>query len=77
MLLMLELYSKKIGFKGMKKEKQPRVNPAIQGFNIGINPLGEIVSSMSFDTLNDFLNKNVVDKKLPSKKTNTTDSPLS
>ncbi len=40
------------------------VHPELEGFEIHINHLGEIVSTHSIDQLNTFLNKNVADKKL-------------
>lgn len=49
-----------------KKEKKtkPNVNPELEGFEVHINSFGEIKSSMKIDDLNQFLNKNVEDKKL-------------
>ncbi len=46
-----------------KKEK-PRVNEELKGFEMEIDSFGEIKSSFDIDKLNDFLNKNVEDKKL-------------
>ena len=50
--------------KKKKKNKQPKVNEALSGFNIGINEFGEIKTNLNIDKLNAFLNKNVDDKKL-------------
>lgn len=47
-----------------KKSKRPKVNPELEGFNVGVNTFGEIKTSFDIDRLNDFLNKNVEDKKL-------------
>lgn len=49
-----------------KKEKKtkPNVNPELEGFEVNINSFGEIKSSLKIDKLNEFLNKNVEDKKL-------------
>ncbi|MEO9805589.1 MAG: hypothetical protein ABJF04_20180 [Reichenbachiella sp.] len=49
-----------------KKEKKtkPNVNPDLEGFEVHIDSFGEIKSSMKIDDLNQFLNKNVEDKKL-------------
>jgi len=44
-----------------------KVNPELQGLDIRINPFGELVSNVSLDQLNSFLDKNVVDKKLEEK----------
>ena len=48
-----------------KSEKKAKVHKELEGFEIKINPLGEITSSYSIDQLNEFLDKNVYDKKLP------------
>ncbi|UCS94786.1 hypothetical protein KZP23_07190 [Echinicola marina] len=47
-----------------KKEENPKVNPELEGFKMNINSFGEISSSFSIDKINEFLNKNVEDKKL-------------
>ncbi|MEP3390607.1 MAG: hypothetical protein ABJO02_20605 [Reichenbachiella sp.] len=49
-----------------KKQKKikPNVNPELEGFEVNINSFGEIKSSLKIDELNQFLNKNVEDKKL-------------
>jgi hypothetical protein len=50
--------------KPKKKEENPRVNPDLDGFKMNINSFGEISSSYPIDKINEFLNKNVDDKKL-------------
>ncbi|WP_194775177.1 hypothetical protein [Pararhodonellum marinum] len=50
--------------KKSKKEENPKVNPDLEGFKMNINTFGEISSSFSIDKINEFLNKNVEDKKL-------------
>lgn len=47
-----------------KNKKKPNVNPELEGFEVNINSFGEIKSSLKIDKLNEFLNKNVEDKKL-------------
>ncbi|MDW3212208.1 MAG: hypothetical protein R8N23_20225 [Reichenbachiella sp.] len=47
-----------------KEKKTPKVNPKLEGFEVNINSFGEIKSSLKIDELNQFLNKNVEDKKL-------------
>lgn len=47
-----------------EKKKKPRVNPELDGFEMEIDSFGEIKTSFDIDKLNDFLNKNVEDKKL-------------
>ncbi|MBC8110803.1 MAG: hypothetical protein H7Y04_07065 [Verrucomicrobia bacterium] len=60
----------------MKKKKKPpldvkpKVNPALEGFDIKINSFGEITSSFDIDKINEFLNKTVDDKKLRNRGTN-------
>jgi hypothetical protein len=46
------------------KKKKPRVHKDLQGFEVSVNQFGELNSSMSIDKINEFLNKNVEDKKL-------------
>lgn len=43
---------------------KPRVHKELQGFNIGIDPFGEIKSNTDIEKINEFLNRNVDDKKL-------------
>lgn len=50
--------------KKSKKEETPKVHKDLEGFKMNINSFGEISSSFSIDKLNEFLNKNVEDKKL-------------
>jgi len=45
-------------------KKTPKVHKDLQGFDLHINAFGEITTSLDIDRLNDFLNKNVDDKKL-------------
>jgi len=45
-------------------EDQPGMHKDLKGFTIHINEFGEIKTSMPLDRLNDFLDKNVNDKKL-------------
>ena len=51
----------------MKKKKKQEVaetHPDLKGLDIRVNEFGEIISNISVEKLNEFLNKNVVDKKL-------------
>lgn len=45
-------------------DKAPKVHQDLKGFNVKINTFGEIKINLDIDRLNDFLNKNVDDKKL-------------
>ena len=53
--------------KKIKKDK-PKVNKELDGFEIKINTFGEINTTFDLDKINDFLNKNVDDKKLRDRK---------
>ena len=46
------------------KKKKPRVHKDLQGFEVSVNQFGELNASVSIDKINEFLNKNVEDKKL-------------
>jgi hypothetical protein len=48
-------------------EKKARVHKDLEGFEIKVNPLGEITSNYNIDQINKFLDKNVYDKKLSPK----------
>jgi hypothetical protein len=50
--------------KKLSKKEQPNVNPELKGFDIKVNSFGEIVTNYDIDKINEFLNKNVDDKKL-------------
>jgi hypothetical protein len=44
--------------------KKPKVHKDLQGFELSIDSFGEIHSSFKIEKLNEFLDKNVDDKKL-------------
>jgi hypothetical protein len=46
------------------KPKKARVHKELEGFEIGVNPLGEITSNYSIEQINQFLGRHVRDKKL-------------
>ncbi|MFC2187472.1 hypothetical protein ACFCT7_09150 [Fulvivirgaceae bacterium LMO-SS25] len=46
-----------------KKDKKPRVNPELEGFELNIDSFGELTSTFDIDRINEFLNRNVEDKK--------------
>ncbi|MFY0599585.1 MAG: hypothetical protein JXR03_07925 [Cyclobacteriaceae bacterium] len=50
--------------KKAEEGNKPKVNKDLKGFDIAIDSFGEIKSSLSIDQINQFLNKNVDDKKL-------------
>ncbi|UII22779.1 hypothetical protein [Fulvivirga ligni] len=47
-----------------RKQEKPKVNPDLEGFDIRIDSFGEIQTNYNIDKINEFLNKNVEDKKL-------------
>ena len=49
--------------KGNQKST-PKVNPELEGFDIKIDSFGEIKTNYNIDKINEFLNRNVDDKKL-------------
>ncbi len=55
---------KKKDNKKKEKESNPKVNKDLEGFDIKIDSFGEIKSTFDIDKINEFLNKNVEDKKL-------------
>ncbi|EAY29999.1 hypothetical protein M23134_05332 [Microscilla marina ATCC 23134] len=50
--------------KGKKKNK---VNPELEGLNVEVDTFGEIKFNYNIDKINEFLDKNVDDKKLNKK----------
>ncbi|MEJ0056211.1 MAG: hypothetical protein WDN75_11430 [Bacteroidota bacterium] len=50
--------------KGKKIKPKPRVHKELDGLEVSIDTFGEIRSSMNIEKINEFLNKNVDDKKL-------------
>ena len=50
--------------KPAEPEKKARVHKELDGFEIGVNPLGEITSNYSIEQINTFLGRHVRDKKI-------------
>jgi len=46
------------------KKPKPKVHKELHGFDVTIDQFGEIRSNMDIEKINDFLDKNVDDKKL-------------
>jgi hypothetical protein len=46
------------------KKRKPKVHKDLDGFEVSINQFGELNSNMDIEKINEFLNKNVDDKKL-------------
>lgn len=54
------------------KSTRPSFHESLKGFDIKVNTFGEMESTFEIDRLNEFLNKEVPDKKLdPSAPKNT------
>jgi hypothetical protein len=47
------------------KKKKRTVHKDLEGFDINVNPFGELESTLDIDKINDFLNKNIEDKRVP------------
>jgi hypothetical protein len=45
------------------KEGKPEMHPELDGFELSINEFGEIKTNMDLSKINEFLNRNVEDKK--------------
>jgi hypothetical protein len=50
--------------KKMQKKGNPNVHEELSGFDIKISPFGELEANYKIDSLNEFLNEKVEDKKL-------------
>ena len=50
--------------KHLKIKPKPRVHKDLDGLEVSIDTFGEIRSNMKIEKINEFLNKNVDDKKL-------------
>ena len=50
--------------KKKKKRVKAKVHEELKGFDIKINPFGELQSNFNVDKINDFLNENVEDPKV-------------
>lgn len=50
--------------KSQDPNKKAKVHKELEGFEIGVNPLGEITSNYSIEEINKFLGRHVRDKKL-------------
>ena len=51
-----------------KKVEEARVNPELKGLDIRVNEFGEIEANIAIERLNDFLDQNVIYKKLEEKR---------
>ncbi len=51
-----------------KKDEKPKVNKELEGFDIEIDAFGEITTNFDINKINEFLNREVDDKKLRGRK---------
>lgn len=51
----------------MSKKQKAKVHEKLKGFQLEVDPFGEIKSNFSIDEINRFLNKHVKDKKLKNR----------
>ena len=58
---------KKKKVKKIRDKGKPEENKNLPGFDIHINSFGEVQSTYDIDEVNDFLNKNLTDKKIKNK----------
>ncbi len=49
--------------KSSKKQGKARVHPDLDGLEVSINQFGELKTNMNIEKINEFLDKNVDDKK--------------
>jgi hypothetical protein len=59
--------AKKINKKPTDEQTRPKVNKALEGFEVSINSFGEIVSTKSIDEINAFLDEHLPDRKITKK----------
>lgn len=53
-----------------KKKNKAKVHKDLEGLNVKVDEMGELSSNLNIDKINEFLNKNVEDKKLNKKEEN-------
>jgi hypothetical protein len=56
--------AKEIKKEDKKPKPKPKVHKELNGFDVTIDQFGEIRSNMNIEKINEFLDKNVDDKKL-------------
>lgn len=49
-----------------KKEKDKQIHEELDGFDVRINPFGQVETNFDIDKVNEFLNKTTDDKKIKS-----------
>jgi hypothetical protein len=51
----------------VKTKKKPKVHQELGDFNMRITPLGEVKSSIDIDEIINFLDNNLIDKKISNR----------
>ena len=59
---------KKSTSKKPKKKPEAKVHVELQGLDLSVNSFGQIITNVSIEKLNDFLDGKVIDRKLEEKK---------
>lgn len=54
--------------KKLKKKTEAKVHPELKGLDLSVNSFGQIITNVSIEKLNDFLDDKVIDRKLEEKK---------
>jgi hypothetical protein len=62
--------AKKINKQPTEEQAKPKVNKALEGFEVSINSFGEIVSTKSIDEINRFLDEHLPDRKITKRNAN-------
>jgi hypothetical protein len=57
-------YNQSVMGRKRKNNKIPKVHPELEGLDLNINEFGELTSNIDINKINEFLTKNVPDKKL-------------
>ena len=52
----------------MTRDKKPKNKKELDGLDIKVDSFGEVKSNLNIDEINEFLNKNVADKKFRARK---------
>lgn len=57
-----------------KKKEKPEVHEDLEGFDVSVDSFGEVKANYDIDKINEFLDKEVEDKKLKHKPSRKKDS---
>jgi len=51
-----------------KKKNKPKVHPELDGLEVNVNSFGEIQTNLPIEKINEFLDKNIQNKKINKSK---------